>query len=248
MLALWLAGRTWAALAAMLVTHAVFWWANLYPHSRWFGSLVSRLATSERVVWLTFDDGPSEDTPALLDLLDRHGARATFFVVASKAQRYSEVVREILRRGHQIGNHSLDHPSAWFWLPHPGRTRMQIEMAQQQLLAITGQSPRWFRSVAGHTNVFVDPVLRRLGLQRVSWSVRGFDSVDGDDGRVLRRLLRGVRPGAILMLHEDLAPGRCPRLLAELLAALQRSGYRTVLGDQSSVGEAAEAGVRQGVV
>lgn len=232
MLALWLTGKPWAALVTMLGTHAAFWWANLSPHSRLFGSVVSRLATDERVVWLTFDDGPSADTPALLDLLDRHGARATFFLVASKAGQHPDRVREIVRRGHQIANHSLDHPSAWFWLPHPRRTRHQIETAQQQLQALTGQPPRWFRSVAGHTNVFVEPLLRRLGLQRVSWSARGFDSVDADDARVLRRLLRGLRPGAILLLHEDLAPGRCPRLLADLMAALAQAGYRVALADE----------------
>ncbi len=246
-LAWWLGGWPWLALAVMLLTHAVFWWANLHPHSRLFGPVVRRLATDARVVWLTFDDGPSADTPALLDLLDHHGARATFFLVAAKAERHPDLVREILRRGHQVGNHSFDHPSAWFWLPHPDRTRRQIEAAQQHLQAIAGQSPRWFRAVAGHTNVFVEPVLRRLGLQRVSWSVRGFDSVDGDDARVLRRLLRGIRPGAILLLHEDLAPGRCPRLLAELLTALQRSGYRAVPGDEATVGETVESPARSGV-
>lgn len=234
MLVLWWRGEPWLALMTMLATHAVFWWANLYPHSRWFGPVIAQLATQDRAVWLTFDDGPSADTPALLDLLDRHGARATFFLVATKVERQPELAREILRRGHQIGNHSYDHPSAWFWLPHPGRTRRQIQTAQQRLQAITGQSPRWFRSVAGHTNLFVEPVLRPLGLQRVSWSGRGFDSVDADDDRVLRRLLRGVGPGAILLLHEDLAPGRCPRLLEKLLAALALDGYRLVLADESS--------------
>src|SRR5690606_4286019 len=92
-----------------------------------------------------------------------------------------------------------------------------------------GERPRWFRAVAGLTNPWLDPVVRRNGLHRVSWSGRGFDTVDGDDARVLRRLIRAIEPGAILMLHQGLPPGRLPRLTSALLEELTARGYGTVL-------------------
>jgi peptidoglycan/xylan/chitin deacetylase (PgdA/CDA1 family) len=107
----------------------------------------------------------------------------------------------------------------------------QIERAQARLTALSGVAPRWFRAVAGHANPGVAPALARLGLVRVSWSGRGLETVDGSDARVLARLRRAIAPGAILTLHEGLAPGRSARLLAGLLQALDQRGYRTVLPD-----------------
>jgi peptidoglycan/xylan/chitin deacetylase (PgdA/CDA1 family) len=221
----------WVAAIVVLPAAFVVVWGTFNPHSRLFGSVVSRLSVgSARDVWLTFDDGPSSDTLALLDVLQAHAARATFFVVAERAQRHPAVVEWIMRRGHDIGNHTVGHPSAWFWCLPPARMRRQIGDAQSALAHLAGRAPRWFRSVAGQSNPFVDPVLRQLGLARASWTARGFDSVDGDDARVLRRLTRAIRPGAILMLHEDASrPGRCVRLTRALLDELSARGYSTVL-------------------
>ncbi|MCK9489481.1 MAG: polysaccharide deacetylase family protein [Xanthomonadales bacterium] len=228
-LALLLAGQLSFALAALISSHALVIWGTLYPHSRLFGPVLRRLPTTAPVVWLTIDDGPSDDTAALLDLLDAHQARATFFLVAARAAARADLVAQIVRRGHQIGNHTASHPAAAFWLPWPATTRRQILHAQQVLSSLAGSPPRWFRAVAGHANPFVQPVLAKLDLPRVSWSGRGFDAVDGNDQRVLRRLRRAIAPGAILLLHEGGESGRAARLLAALLAELDQGGYGTVL-------------------
>lgn len=224
-----IAGRVPVALALLLASHALVLWGTLWPHSRLFGPVLRRLPDTAPTVWLTFDDGPSADTPALLDLLDAHGARATFFLVAARARARPDLVRRIVARGHHIGNHTASHPAAGFWLPRPWATGRQIAVAQEQLTRLAGVPPRWFRAVAGHANPFVQPMLARLGLARVSWSGRGFDTVDGDDRRVLARLVRALAPGAILLLHEGGPPGRAPSLLAGLLAEMDRRGYRTCL-------------------
>ena len=228
-LLVWLAGHGAWALALLIASHGLVLWGTLHPHSRLFGPVLRRLPDTAPVVWLTFDDGPSADTPALLDLLDGHQARATFFLVAGRAAARPDLVAQIVSRGHRIGNHTANHPAGGFWLPRPWATRRQISDAQDQLAALAGAPPRWFRAVAGHANPFVQPTLARLGLARVSWSGRGFDAVDGDDGRVLTRLYRAIAPGAILLLHEGGPPGRAPRLLAALLGELDRRGYGTVL-------------------
>ena len=221
----------WLALAILAPAAFGVVWGTLYPHSRLFGPVLRRLPESQRrIVWLTFDDGPSADTPALLDALDRYGAKATFFLVGEKATQQPEHVCAIVERGHTIGNHSNTHPAAAFWSLPPRAMREEIDRAQQTLTQLAGRAPHWFRAVAGHANPFVEPVLRRLDLTRVSWTARGFDSVDSDDDRVLHRLLRSLAPGAILLLHEDhTRPGRCVRLLEAVLDALAARGYSTVL-------------------
>ena len=220
----------WAAgLSLMMLTHAVFLWGTLRYDSALFGPVVRSLDTGEAVVWLTIDDGPSADTPAILDLLDRYDARATFFVVAGHVRRRPDLAREIVRRGHDLGNHSDTHPEKWFWALGPSRMRREIARAQADIERIAGRAPRWFRAVVGMANPFVAAQLKRNGLARVAWTARGYDAVLRDPQRVVARIERDLVPGAIILLHEGAAHGRNVETLARVLARLDELGYRTVL-------------------
>ena len=219
-------------LACLFAVHMLFLWGTMRPQSRLFGPALSRLPIAQKAVWLTVDDGPSHETGALLDLLDRHGAKATFFLVADRAAAHPGVAREILRRGHGIGNHSADHPDTRFWRLGPTALEDQIGRTQSILTAITGQTPRWYRSVVGMTNPFVGLSLKRHGLARVAWSARGFDGVNCRPDQVLARITRDIAPGAIVLLHEGAAHGHNVAILAQLLAWLDAEGYRTVVPDE----------------
>lgn len=229
----WQWGWKWG-LPLMLATHLSVVWGTLNPRSRLFCPALTRLPTAAREVWLTIDDGPSEDTRAMLDLLERHGARATFFVVGERALARPDLVNEILRRGHGLGNHSLSHPDLHFWRLGPQALEQEIGRNQSVLTAITGQTPRWYRSVVGMTNPFVGLSLKRHGLARVAWSARGFDGVDCQPETVLARIQRAITPGAIVLLHEGAAHGHNLGILSQLLDWLAAQGYRTVLPDARS--------------
>lgn len=219
-------GWGWGA-ALILGTQALVFWATLWPQSRLLSPVLVRLPTTQRTVWLTIDDGPSEDTAALLELLDRFDAKACFFLVGARAAARPQYVREILRRGHEIGNHSATHPEKWFWALPPRAMRRQIGQAQSTLAAL-GASPRWFRAVVGMANPFVAAALKPLGLTRVAWSARGFDARESDPGRVVARIHRGLRPGAIVLLHEGAPHGRSVEIVEAVLQHLAREGYRCV--------------------
>ncbi len=222
--------RGWhVGLPLLLASHAPFWWGTFWPRSRLFSPVFDRLPTDRREVWLTIDDGPSDDTPALLDLLDAHAAKATFFLVGARAAQRPALVREILRRGHGIGNHSTDHPAAWFWALGPRRMRREIGEAQRILTDLAGAPPRWFRAVVGMSNPFVAAALREHGLARAAWSARGFDAVAADPATVVARIERRLAPGAIVLLHEGAAHGRNVATIARLLQRLDALGYRTTL-------------------
>jgi peptidoglycan/xylan/chitin deacetylase (PgdA/CDA1 family) len=216
----------------MVATHLPFWWGVLWPTSSLYGPVLVRLPTQQRCVWLTIDDGPSTQTPAVLDLLDAHAAKATFFVVGERAQAYPDQLREIVRRGHAVGNHSTTHPSGRFWALGPRRMDEEITRAQRILQDITGIAPRWFRAVVGLANPFVSAPLMRHGLARVAWTARGFDAVIADPHRVLALIERQLRPGAIVLLHEGAAHGRNVETLALILQRLDALGYRCVLPEQ----------------
>ncbi len=221
-------------LPCMVLSHAPFWWGVLMPRSRFYSPCLSKLPTRERVVWLTIDDGPSPETLAMLDLLDAHHARATFFVVGERAAAHPELIREIVRRGHGIGNHSASHPAALFWALGPAHMRDEITRCQDTLRAITGTAPIWFRAVVGMANPFVSAPLRDLGLARVAWSARGYDGVAGDVVQVVARIERDLSPGAIVLLHEGAAHGNNIDILRGVLAKLDAAELRAVLPEQIS--------------
>lgn len=216
----------------LLLTAAVFW-----PRGRALGANLVRLppaAAARGEVSVTFDDGPDpEITPRVLDLLDRHQAKATFFCVGERAAAHPDIVREIVRRGHSIENHSHRHSGA-FAFYGMFRLRRELESAQAVVSGITGRAPRFFRAPMGLRSPLLDPVLARCGLTYVSWTRRGLDGTHRDPGKVLQRLADKLAAGDILLLHDN---GRArtrdgvPVVLAvlpELLRRIEAQGLRSV--------------------
>jgi peptidoglycan-N-acetylglucosamine deacetylase len=193
------------ALGAVAANHLLLTTIGLWPRSHWLGSnwtCLPAAATDRNEISLTIDDGPDPAvTPQVLDLLDRYAAQATFFCIGEKAARYPDLCREIVGRGHAVENHSQHHRH-YFSLMGPRGFARELQAAQDTLTTITGQRPRFFRAPAGLRNPFLDPVLTRLGLQLTAWSARGFDTQVGDAERVKEKLLRGLRAGAILLVHD----------------------------------------------
>lgn len=226
-----LAGQAQLATGLFVAVGLVFTFGTLRPASRLFGPRRCELPAAQAArgeVWITFDDGPDPlTTPILLDCLARHGVRAGFFLIGEKAGRHPELVRAIAAGGHLIGNHSQTHPAGRFWSLLPAAMWAEIAGCQQTLMEITGQKPRCFRPPVGHHNPFVAAPLQALGLSMVLWSCRGFDAVIRDPGAVRRRLQAGLRPGAIVLLHEGRTDAG--ELLEGLLQDLDKRGLRAVL-------------------
>lgn len=233
----WQPGLWRWAVAALVLNHAALTLAGLLPRCKLLGSNWTRLpavAAARGEVALTIDDGPDPlVTPMVLDLLDQHAARATFFCIGSQAAQHPDLCREIVRRGHAIENHSQQHRHNFSLL---GTRKLQLELqaAQDTLSGLCGTPPRFFRAPAGLRNPFLDPVLQRLGLQLASWTRRGFDTRNGNAAAVARKLTQGLRAGDILLLHDRHAavtPQGVPvilEVLPLLLAAIRAAHLKTV--------------------
>ena len=236
-LALFVPGAWPWALGAVVLNHVLITAAGLTPRSSLLGPNITRLpeaAAARREVAITIDDGPDpEVTPQVLDLLDAHGQRATFFCIAERVQAHPALAREIVARGHSIQNHTARHRHD-FSLLGPRGFQAEIERAQQMLQAVTGERPTCFRAPAGLRNPFLAPVLHRLGLVLVSWTRRGFDTRERDAATVLARLTRDLKAGDILLLHDGhaarTADGRPVILdvLPPLLERLRADGLRAI--------------------
>lgn len=192
-------------IAALVANHLLLTAAVLWPRGRLLGPNLLRLpaaAARRGEVALTFDDGPDpEVTPQVLDLLDRYGAKASFFCVGEKAAAFPYLVREIIRRGHSVENHTQRHPHGFSFYGLWRLTR-EVDAAQAVLGDIAGRPPAFFRAPAGFRSPFLDPVLARRGLRYISWTRRGLDGIRCDPARVLRRLTRTLAAGDVLLLHD----------------------------------------------
>lgn len=203
-------------LGALVLDHAVLA-SGMRPRSAMLGRNLCRLDGVSGHVALTFDDGPDPDvTPRVLDLLDAHGAKASFFLIGARAERHPELVREILRRGHGVENHTHSHSMAFACLGIGGQWR-EIDRAQRAIENACGCAPRYFRAPLGIRNPLLDPVLAAAGLDLVSWTRRGYDTMRHPPETVIARLTDGLAAGDILLLHD----GRAARRMAGNPAVLE---------------------------
>ena len=226
------------ALSAVVADHLLLTASGLWPRSHLLGPNWTHLpplagvpapGAPRAAVAITIDDGPDpEVTSRVLDLLDEHEARATFFCIGERVDRHPALARAIVARQHEIGNHTYRHVMH-FSLLGPRGLAQEVGRAQEAIGTATGEVARFFRAPAGLRNPFLEPVLRRANLQLVSWTRRGFDTVSGSAGRVLDSLTRDLQGGDILLLHDGHAARTSsgspvilevlPRLLQALAAA-----------------------------
>lgn len=238
LLALLLWPQLWPwSLGAIFINHLVITATGLWPRSHWLGPNLTRLraaAIARHEIAITIDDGPDPQvTPAVLDILDAHGAHASFFCIGTRAHAHPALIADIVRRGHRVENHSQHHRHN-FSLLGPRGLRREILAAQRTLTELSGQPPRFFRAPAGLRNPFLEPVLAHAGLHLASWTRRGYDTREREPARVTAHLLDGLAAGDILLLHDGHAARTTddqPLILAvlpRLLAACRAAGLHPV--------------------
>jgi alpha-N-arabinofuranosidase len=170
--------NTLIALGVLFLSHILLLYPTLVPNSQWWGPVITSFETSRPQVWITIDDGPDAfHTSKVLDILDRFRARATFFVIGKRIAEIPELTRDITLRGHQIANHTFNHPSGSFWVFLPGAIAKEIDQCSAEIIRNTETIAKYFRTPAGLKNFFVHPIVTRRDLQLVGWTVRGLDTV-----------------------------------------------------------------------
>jgi peptidoglycan/xylan/chitin deacetylase (PgdA/CDA1 family) len=162
---------------------------------------------------LTFDDGPSESTPALLEMLAQHDVKATFFMCGQNVRRLKEIAREVAAAGHEIGNHSDSHPALYF--KSPEFIHRELALAQESISLITKVTPRLFRAPYGVRWPGLRRAQSRLNLTGVMWTSIGSDW-RWKSSRIARLLISKAANGAILCLHDGRELKRAPDIRATL--------------------------------
>jgi peptidoglycan-N-acetylglucosamine deacetylase len=198
-------------------------WAGVYyasfaVRSQLLGPTDWRGRADGQAVALTFDDGPSPDTLAVLDALDRCGARATFFMLGERVEHRPDIARAVAAAGHDVGNHSYSHP---IYLYRTAReTRRQLERTQTAIAEALGAAPRIARPPCGVRTRAYFAAARALGLRTIMWDTAGFDWLRRPAERIAADVVRTAVPGSIVLLHDGDSADRSDRRATAAAIAL----------------------------
>lgn len=190
----------WFAAGGICAAAGIFAWGAVAPSSQLFGPTITRL-TDKYSLAITFDDGPNPTvTPQILDLLDRHNAQATFFLIGRHVRAFPALAKEIAARGHTLGNHTETHPSLTFL--SPAQIAEELDRCDDAILTATGAKPKWLRPPFGYRSPWLDGIVRRRGGTGVAmWSKAARDWRFEQPKPVIERLRR-VQGGDIVLLHD----------------------------------------------
>jgi len=192
------------------------------------GNVVWEIQTTEKVVALTFDDGPHpEYTEQILNLMDQYGAKGTFFLVGEQAEKNPQIVLRMYEDGHEIANHTYTHP---FTKSVPNILK-EMDQTNEILYSITGYSPKLFRPVEGHyTDELINEVVKK-GYKMVMWSWHQ-DTEDWRDpgvNHIVRKVLNGIGGGNIVLFHDGGSDRtQTVKAIEIILSELQKQGYRFI--------------------
>ncbi|GIP39276.1 polysaccharide deacetylase family sporulation protein PdaB [Paenibacillus sp. J31TS4] len=195
------------------------------------GEIVWEVPTEEKVIALTFDDGPDPtETPIILDLLKEYNAHATFFVVGNRVDKFPELVKRELAEGHELANHTYHH-SYFRKQASVSRFRDEVRRTQESIQSVTGQRPHLFRPPGGYYSETLVQAAREAGYLTVLWSwhqdTKDWQSPGVD--KIVGKVLSNARNGDIVLFHDHVE--RHPQTAAalkEILPELQKRGFRFV--------------------
>ncbi len=192
----------------------------------WFlKSHISSSKVEDRIIALTFDDGPTEFTPKFLDLLQAHQQKATFFCIGTQIIKHPEILNRIVAEGHEVGNHTFSHSNATGFLS-TFRMKREILRNDRLMLKKAGLTTDLYRPPFGITNPNIARAISSTSKKSIGWSIRSFDTAISDEKKILKRILPKIKPGSVILLHDT--SDKSYRVLQEILLFLERENYRSV--------------------
>lgn len=219
-----------AGTAAVSVAAVAAGYQSMSPTGQWYGRSFTGLARGKKQLALTYDDGPNDPhTLRLLDVLAKHNVHATFFLIGRFVQQRPDIVREIVKAGHVVGNHTFTHPL--LTLKSGAKVRQELTDCRSALQAAIGNHSNLFRPPFGGRRPAVLRVARELGLQPVMWSVTGYDWTAPPAEVIERKVSNQVPGGNVILLHDgghrQMGTDRSQTILAtdHLIARYKSEGY-----------------------
>ena len=194
-----------------------------------FLTLYNESHSDNKDIALTFDDGPSEYTKKVLDILKHYNIKATFFLIGKRIKGNEEVVRRLVAEGHQIGNHTYHHSHATGFYPIP-KLKEELWATNAEIDRLLDLKMKLFRPPFGVTSPNLAKAVAQLKLDVIGWSVRSLDTTAQPVEKIIQRVLKQVKPGAVILLHDDRE--KCATVLETVIPSLLKQEYRfTTVGE-----------------
>lgn len=188
--------------------------------------VISQVSTSQKVVALTFDDGPlGESTAEILGILREKNAKATFFVVGEQVEKYPKLVEQEIAEGHEVGNHSYSHPE--LTKLRKGKIKEELDKTEKAILKVAPK-PTLFRPPGGFYNDTILQLNRDNEYITILWSIDPFDWRSPSVGEIVDTILKDIKPGSIILLHDGKYPSATPEAVEFIIDSLQSRGYQFV--------------------
>jgi peptidoglycan-N-acetylglucosamine deacetylase len=180
---------------------------------------------TEKKIALTFDDGPSEFTLEVLELLKKYNAKATFFCIGKNIEKHPEIVKQIITEGHLVGNHSYSH-SKFFDFYNARQIKEEIQKTDALLEKFTSKKINFFRPPYGVTTPSIRRALKITGHKTIGWNIRSLDGGTKNQELILNRIIKRVSPGGIVLLHDTAL--HSVLVLEQFLQFLQQNNYKVI--------------------
>jgi peptidoglycan-N-acetylglucosamine deacetylase len=219
----------------------VKWWSFLFLFLFWLGMTIwgasdIRLAyfvktycnnpdEKERKIAISFDDGPHPMTEKVLDLLQKHNAKATFFCIGTQIEKYPDIFKRIVAEGHIVGNHSYSHSNR-FGVFTTAKVTEEINRTNEIIEQVSGKKALYFRPPFGVTNPKIGRAATRTEHYVIGWNNRSLDTVIDDEKKIFERVKNKVAPGGIILLHDTSL--KTVHVLEQLLLFLQSENYDVI--------------------
>lgn len=196
------------------------------PCSNFHHPAICKGYAQDKSLAITFDDGPQPvKTPRILEILKKRSISATFFCIGRNLIGNEKLILQMVNEGHLVGNHSYSH-SKWFDLYSSRKIRNELLETDRLLREITGKTPTFFRPPYGVINPMVSRALKGFHWNVVAWSIRSYDTIRNDPNKITDNIIKSLKPGSILLLHDHTAFSIDH--LDNLLLKIDQQGYKIV--------------------
>lgn len=214
---------TWPFALILTVCVGIIIWGTVKISSNFYFNVKCKAETKEKIVALSFDDGPMENyTPQILNILQQHKVPAAFFCIGERVEQAPDILKQIREEGHLIGNHSFAH-GALFDLQTAKMMSKDLDKADQAIKTATGLKPLLFRPPYGVTNPMLAKAVSRGKYTPVGWSIRSMDTVITNEAELLAKVTKNVQPGDIFLFHDTCAV--TVKILPALIKELKERGF-----------------------
>lgn len=200
-----------------------------FIHSNFHLNAICKAETSEKIIALTFDDGPAAETEKVLAVLKKFNVKATFFCIGNRIAGKEKILEEINLEGHLIANHSYSH-GFFFDFKTKSAFLKDIELCNDAIFKVVHKKPNFFRPPYGVTTPGLSRAAGKMNMEVIGWNIRSLDTSIKDKETVLQRIKERLQPGSILLLHDTVAG--IDLVLKEVLTYLKEQNYKVVPLDQ----------------